>query len=121
MGICLVGNFQNRPPTRKQMETLVRLIERLRDQYGISEQAVFGHRHVRGTACPGAKFPWKSLYARLRLASPAHLARRDAVPTYDLCHWCQQQPEVASAGGRLVRRQAPAAGAELPPPIMLTR
>ncbi|HBC93952.1 MAG TPA: hypothetical protein DCZ10_13925 [Pelotomaculum sp.] len=63
MGICLIGNFQTSKPTTAQMESLVWLIQDIHIRFpGI---AVIGHKHVMPTACPGALFPWKELYARL--------------------------------------------------------
>lgn len=63
IGICLIGNFQTGKPTDVQMKSLVWLIRDIRSRFpGI---AVIGHKHVMPTACPGANFPWKELYARL--------------------------------------------------------
>lgn len=63
IGICLIGNFQTEKPTEEQMESLVWLIQDIYIRFpGI---AVIGHKHVMPTACPGALFPWKELYARL--------------------------------------------------------
>jgi N-acetyl-anhydromuramyl-L-alanine amidase AmpD len=117
IGICLVGNFEKKPPTRAQMQTLARLVARLRSLYDVPAENVVGHRHVRSTACPGRLFPWRTLFAMLELPAPAHLARRPALATTELCRWCLEQPETVSRapfGGS-------AAGSDLPPPLLLHR
>jgi hypothetical protein len=53
IGICLVGNFDNGPPTPKQMQALAELIAFLQFQYGIPPGNVIGHRDTKATACPG--------------------------------------------------------------------
>ncbi len=53
IGICLVGNFDNGPPTPKQMQALAELIAFLQFQYGIPPGNVIGHRDTKPTACPG--------------------------------------------------------------------
>lgn len=54
IGICLVGNMNNHPPTPRQMEALGRLVNWLRSQTGIPLDQVYGHGHVtKATECPG--------------------------------------------------------------------
>ena len=54
IGICLVGNFENGRPTRKQLVSLERLITFLCSKTGISPYHVYGHGEVtHKTACPG--------------------------------------------------------------------
>ncbi len=55
IGVCLVGNFQKQRPSRKQMESLTRLVSYLMTKYNIPKRRVIGHRDVRGnpTSCPG--------------------------------------------------------------------
>jgi N-acetyl-anhydromuramyl-L-alanine amidase AmpD len=55
IGICLVGNFETSSPTRKQLETLSRLVSLLRRRFHIPAERVLGHGAVPGahTACPG--------------------------------------------------------------------
>lgn len=115
IGVCLVGNFEQRAPSRKQLQTLARLIKRLRALYGIPEEAVMGHRHVKSTACPGRHFPWRTLYAMMALPVPQHLHRRSAALTYERCNWCNSLPTVQS------RWQPGRTGisSDLPPPVML--
>jgi LysM repeat protein len=55
IGICLVGNFEMKKPTDKQMETTLELVRYLRKRYGIPLRNVLGHGEVKGssTDCPG--------------------------------------------------------------------
>lgn len=63
-GICLGGNFENKAPTRLQMETLIEILCRLCAKFGIDPDAIEGHGDVPGTntQCPGkflkARLPW---------------------------------------------------------------
>lgn len=96
IGICLVGNFEHRAPSRAQMKTLARLVTKLRTQFDIPVENVMGHRHVKSTACPGGRFPWKTLFAMTGEAQPAHhLYRHALVATYERCPWCHQRGEMA--------------------------
>jgi N-acetyl-anhydromuramyl-L-alanine amidase AmpD len=58
IGICLVGNFESKPPTARQMKSLEALIRKLRQQTGLPAAAVTTHRsiHPRHTSCPGKHF-----------------------------------------------------------------
>ena len=68
IGICLVGNFNKTRPTRKQMRTLVNLVNELQKRYGIDIANIKGHGQFKGekTECPGKYFPWRDFYAQLR-------------------------------------------------------
>jgi len=118
IGICLVGNFEHKPPTRAQMKTLAWLIRKLQNEHGISGADVVGHRHVKSTACPGRHFPWKTLFAMLELPAPTHLARRHPVTTYGRCPWCAEADTLAfrpPARPLLPGQPTP----DVPPPLML--
>ncbi len=68
IGICLVGNFENTRPTKKQLEATITLIRKLRHQFNIPLSRVFGHRQIReggSTACPGKYFPYREILQRL--------------------------------------------------------
>jgi N-acetylmuramoyl-L-alanine amidase len=67
IGICLVGNFDRDLPTAKQMDSLVALVNYLQKRCDIPTDHILGHCHVRigGTHCPGLRFPWYDLFARL--------------------------------------------------------
>lgn len=68
IGICLVGDFTDDPPSRRQMESLVLLVNTLRKYYRIPLSRVIRHTDVRGknTACPGQSFPWEEFKEKLR-------------------------------------------------------
>lgn len=68
IGICLVGDFTNEPPTEKQLESLVLLVNTLRKAYHIPMSRIIRHKDVPGknTACPGDSFPWGEFKKRLR-------------------------------------------------------
>ncbi len=56
IGICLVGNFDEAPPTPAQLSAVRALIARLAHDFGIHSDNVYGHGQIRrggGTACPG--------------------------------------------------------------------
>jgi N-acetyl-anhydromuramyl-L-alanine amidase AmpD len=93
IGICLVGDFERRPPTPKQVDTLVSLITGLRARFNIPAAEIAGHGEVTHTDCPGRCFPWASVLARLQLPRPDHASRRTPAPTLDRCPWCFRHPE----------------------------
>jgi murein DD-endopeptidase MepM/ murein hydrolase activator NlpD len=68
IGICLVGNFENRTPGRKQLATLYSLIDWLRGDGlpGKLPPKVTVHRWVdrNHTVCPGKHFPYDELKRR---------------------------------------------------------
>jgi LysM repeat protein len=68
IGICLVGNFDNHPPTRKEMESLRALVEALMARCHLTPKAVKTHQQINivHTRCPGAEFPTKSFLESLR-------------------------------------------------------
>jgi len=71
IGICLVGNFNKQSPTREQMKSLVTLVNRLRNTYGIPLECIKGHKDCAGerTLCPGKNFPMKQFKDSLRKSS----------------------------------------------------
>lgn len=69
IGICLVGNFETRRPSAKQLESLTALVDWLRDDAPLGATPKFTiHRWVdkNHTVCPGKFFP--STRLRLRYA-----------------------------------------------------
>jgi LysM repeat protein len=68
IGICLVGDFEKRPPTRRQMQTLEALVRALLARADLDHTAVTTHRlvHPRHTLCPGRHFPTEHFRALLR-------------------------------------------------------
>ncbi|MDH4127556.1 MAG: peptidoglycan recognition protein family protein [Spirochaetota bacterium] len=57
IGICLVGDFEHKLPSRKQMRSLVALTKYLMAKFNISPENVLTHHQVNSTKCPGKYFP----------------------------------------------------------------
>jgi len=57
IGICLVGNFEDKLPSRGQLASLVRLVRFLMVRYHIGPGRVIGHQQAPNaiTKCPGEK------------------------------------------------------------------
>lgn len=68
IGICLVGNFSQEDVSKKQMASLVFLVNKLRKQYKIPIKNIIAHGHVIGAAtdCPGKEFPWERFIRELQ-------------------------------------------------------
>ena len=62
IGICLVGNFDEREPTRRELESLRALVEALMARCKLTPHAVKTHQQINivSTRCPGVKFPTRS-------------------------------------------------------------
>ena len=71
LGICLIGDFDRRPPTPQQMRSLEALVRALMGRCKLDAGAVKTHQQINvvGTRCPGSKFPTRSFIAELK--SPA--------------------------------------------------
>ncbi len=65
VGICLTGNFENYNPDPKQINSLINLINYLKNYYQ-TELAVVPHKDITPTLCPGKLFPWSELKERLK-------------------------------------------------------
>ncbi len=68
IGICLVGNFDETTPSRRQMASLLQLVRFLQERYGIPKSRIYGHGQTPGarpTACPGKRFPMWWLKSQL--------------------------------------------------------
>ncbi len=61
IGICLVGNFEEKSPTDAQWKSAVRLVAFLMDRYDIPPDNVLGHRDCWPTLCPGTNMNVKQL------------------------------------------------------------
>jgi hypothetical protein len=57
IGIALIGNFDEQPPTSMQLAAIKRLVSVLKSEYHIDAARVIGHGEVKATACPGKLFP----------------------------------------------------------------
>lgn len=79
LGISLFGDFSSRDnptgakrparPTEKQMQALVELCRRVRDQYHIPLQHIVRHSDIASTDCPGDRFPFTELLRQLAVES----------------------------------------------------
>jgi hypothetical protein len=63
--ICMVGNGDKAPPTRAQMDQLVRLIQALNRRLEMSADDVCLHRELAQTTSPGRLFPSGLLDSRM--------------------------------------------------------
>lgn len=61
IGICLVGNFEEAPPTPAQLNSLRQLIATLQETCQINAAGIVRHTDIKPTACPGKNFPWEEL------------------------------------------------------------
>jgi N-acetyl-anhydromuramyl-L-alanine amidase AmpD len=77
IGICLVGNFENHPPTPRQVASASDLIEKLAARYSISSQNVIAHSKIVATECPGKHFPLATLSDAASQASKIRTATAD--------------------------------------------
>jgi len=57
IGICLIGNFEDAPPSKAQIESLKSLVKVLAARHRITPGNFMGHASVKATACPGKYFP----------------------------------------------------------------
>jgi LysM repeat protein len=70
LGICLIGNFDQKKPTAKQMQSLTALTEALMKRSKLSPSAVKTHQQINvlKTRCPGRYFPTSSFLKGLKPA-----------------------------------------------------
>ena len=67
IGICLVGNFDEGPPSPAQQRSLTKLVRYLCRTYGIPANRVYTHGGVtHQTRCPGSHFDLKLLRKSIR-------------------------------------------------------
>jgi LysM repeat protein len=67
IGICLVGNFEKRRPSARQMAAFTALVDWLRDEAPLGVRPTFTvHRWVdkNHTVCPGRFFPYAAMKQR---------------------------------------------------------
>jgi len=65
IGICLIGNFDQAPPTDRQVAAVRGLVKALGERYSITRDGLVRHSDVQATLCPGKKFPWEPLRSEL--------------------------------------------------------
>jgi hypothetical protein len=61
IGICLIGNFEDAPPSKSQWQSVRSLVNVLAGRHGIAAKNIIGHSAVKNTSCPGKHFPLKDL------------------------------------------------------------
>lgn len=66
IGICLVGNFEETQPSKRQMHAFTQLADWLQRDVLKKKTLFAGHREIKGeqTVCPGKKFPLAEMHAR---------------------------------------------------------
>lgn len=70
IGICLIGNLQNHPPTPKQIAALARLLSFLTAKCGIPRSRILTHGGITGkTQCPGRYFSLQPVLREMSLPS----------------------------------------------------
>jgi N-acetyl-anhydromuramyl-L-alanine amidase AmpD len=65
IGICLIGNFDQSPPTVRQLAALRGLVTALAERYAMSRESLVRHSDVQATLCPGKLFPWEPVRGAL--------------------------------------------------------
>ena len=65
IGICLIGNFDRRAPTEKQIAAARGLVKTLAGRYDIRRGRVLRHQDVAATLCRGRLFPQQRVLADL--------------------------------------------------------
>jgi hypothetical protein len=63
IGICLIGNFEEQPPTPKQIDATRDLVRQLAKRHAITRERILRHSDIQATACPGRQFPWERVLA----------------------------------------------------------
>ena len=68
LGICLIGNFDKKKPTERQLRSLEPLIRSLMKRCNLSANSVKTHQQINivRTECPGDKFPTRSFLNQLK-------------------------------------------------------
>ena len=80
IGIALVGNFDESPPSAAQLQAVKRLVGVLKREYNIASEDVIGHADIKATACPGKYFPM----SEVSLASPGTSFGQNSSPDASL-------------------------------------
>ena len=63
LGISVIGDFQERLPSPRQLAALSSFLDDMRTKYHVGRGGVFGHRELNSSICPGdALFGWLKHY-----------------------------------------------------------
>ena len=66
IGICLIGNYDNSPPSRNQIEKLSELILSICLLFGINPVNIYPHSHfATNKSCPGSRFDFPEFKTRM--------------------------------------------------------
>ncbi|MCA9292050.1 MAG: N-acetylmuramoyl-L-alanine amidase [Phycisphaerales bacterium] len=65
IGICLIGNGDQRPFTQDQIAELISLVQRLQKRFDIAADQVYLHRDLAPVSSPGRFFPAATLREQL--------------------------------------------------------
>jgi LysM repeat protein len=76
IGVCLIGDFDKEGVPPAQHRSLLRVLDRLCEQYGISHAHVYGHSHFKVTDCPG-----RNVRAIIEVYRHHQAGAEDAQPT----------------------------------------
>ena len=67
IGISLIGDFNKGMPSKSQISSLEKLLAKLRNQYKVPANRVYGHTHLGQTQCPGKYLKnWLEVYRTRR-------------------------------------------------------
>lgn len=66
IGICLVGNFEESYPTKRQLSAFTQLMDWLQSDVLKKKTKFAGHKEIKGeqTICPGRNFPLSAMHSR---------------------------------------------------------
>jgi N-acetylmuramoyl-L-alanine amidase len=63
LGISVIGDFMNRPPSSRQLAALKAFLDDKRSEYGVGRGRIYGHRDLHASLCPGdALYAWVKTY-----------------------------------------------------------
>jgi len=79
LGILMLGNFDRQTPSTKSLDAIRELVDALQAHYAIDGKALFGHRDLGASDCPGKNLHGKILKMRRTVQPVATDAA--AVPT----------------------------------------
>lgn len=68
IGICMIGNLDEKLPTKKQVKTLIKFLKKKLKKHNISIKNVVGHREFPGVTktCPGKRIDIDKLRLKLK-------------------------------------------------------
>jgi N-acetylmuramoyl-L-alanine amidase len=68
LGICLTGNFQIDKPTPAQLKSLTELLEKIKKEYKLTDNDIYGHYEKSLTICPGNEMKiWLNKYRQVSI------------------------------------------------------